>query len=302
MPPEVAEELENEAADRGDNVPVEESGVPSKEEVAAALPASKTDAPAPEEEDAEEDVKQSAMIPKSRYDFKAAQAKEAQKRATELEAKLRQYEDRDAKKDEGPTVDAKLAEIAQQIADAKKDGNTDKVIELMDQKHELQIAALAQSQRPGKTVDPEAISEAAIDKIRMEDLIDQLEERYSMLVPDSEDYDEDVVTEITDLRTAFEQRGYSRFDSLQRAVHYVIGTREAAPAPAPEPAKGGKRKTDVVKNLDAARKLPPDPTKISTPSDGAGLQDELPSASKLTDKDMDALPESTLRRMRGDYF
>jgi acyl carrier protein len=289
-----AEETEiEEIIDRGDLPPEE-----SKDDVAEALPESKLEA---EDVEEEEVVKPSVLVPKSRYDFKAAQAKQAQQRAAELEAKLKAYEDRDRKQAATPDYTAQIADLDKQIVDARKDGNLEKAFELLDQKQELRIAAI-QAQAQPQTIDANAVSQAAIDSIKVDDLIDQLEAEFSILVPDSEAYDEEIVAEIQDLRAAFEGRGYSRYDALYRAANYVLGT--AQPAAKDEPAEPaiGKRTTNIKGNLAAAKRIPPNASKIATPSDSAGLIDDLPQASRLTDKDFDALPESVLKRMRGDIL
>lgn len=259
-------------------------------------------------EDDEDDAappKPAVLVPKARYDFKAAQAKQLEKRAADLEAKLRSYEEADKKAKESPAVDydAQIAAIDKQIADARKDGNTDAVIELMDKKTELRIAKVASAREPAQEIDTSKLTEEALDKLRVDEAITRLEEEYSVLVPDSDDYDPDVVAEIQDLRAAFEARGYSRFDALSRAVNYVLPNIESKTEKTIEaPTLSGPRKTDVKKNIDAKKRMPPDMLSVATPSDKLGMQNELPSVYKLTEAEFEALPESKKRQMRGDFF
>jgi hypothetical protein len=299
MPPETAEELQNEqVVDRGDDVQRDDKGRFTKAEVEEALPES---AASSDEDAGEDDAPPPVLIPKSRYDFKAAQAKEAMKRAAELEAKLRTYEQQREPARKEPDFDAQLSDVNAQIAAARKDGDMEKVVELMDRKHELQIQSL-RAQTPAATqVDPDLLTQQAIDNIRVDDLIDQLEEQFSFLVPENEDYDEDIVSEILDVRTALEARGYSRYDSMQRAAQYVLGASSRVAHAAEAPA-AGPRKTDRSKNIDAARRIPPNVANAGMPSDAAGMTDDLPSVSKLSEKDFEALPDSVRRKMRGDFI
>ena len=242
------------------------------------------------------------LIAKARYDFKASQAKQLAARNQELEAKLREYEaGAKAPTTDAPDYAAQLAAIDKQIADARKDGNTDAAIDLIDQKADLRVKAALAAQAKPTELDPAKVTEEAIDKLRVDDLITRLEEQFAFLDPEHEAYDDAIVSEIQDLRHAFEARGYSSADSLSRAANYVLGPmmkddeKPAAPT-------GGPRKTDIKKNLDAKKRMPPDLLSIATPSDKLGMQSELPAASKLTEEEFRAIPDSKRRQMRGDFF
>lgn len=259
-----------------------------------------------ETEDQVEEESPLKLIAKSRYDFKAAQAKQLAAKNAELEAKLREYEAAEKKtaKTDEPDYAAELAALDKQIAEARKDGNTDLAIDLLDKKSELRVKMALQPKQEQSTVDPTKLTADAIDQIKADELIDRLEEAFDVLNPEHKDYDETLVEEIVDLRSAFQARGYSRVDALSRAANYVLapllkdaGSPKVDDKPAP-----GKRVTDIKKNLDAKKRMPPDVTKIATPSDKLGLQGDLPEVHKLSEKDFAALPDSVRRRARGDFL
>jgi hypothetical protein len=167
----------------------------------------------------------------------------------------------------------------------------------------------------------------AVEQVRLDMLIDSLEEKYPQLVEGNDEYDEGLVEEISDLRSAFEAKGLASSDALKKAVKYALrdaGTGssgaqidrdvEAAAKDADKAAdkaadKGKKeaaaaaRKAEAVRrNLATAGKQPADLNKtpgLDSHKAGGGGTD---SVSKMTEEDFDALPEATKRKLRGDHY
>ena len=107
-----------------------------------------------------------------------------------------------------------------------------------------------------------------------------------------------------ELRQGFEATGkYTPTQALLRAVKFVLpeNTVKEAETPREEP----KPKTDA-KNLrnkvDAANKQPPDTDSVGEQGNSMGKNAEDPNPLDMSEEDWDALPESTLKRMRGDLY
>jgi len=84
-------------------------------------------------------------------------------------------------------------------------------------------------------------------------------------------------------------------DALVKAVEVVFPSGKAAkPAVAGKPTDRG-----LDAKLAAAKSTPPNINDQGQDATSAGMQ-EVPNPLKLTDEEFKALPESTLRRMRGD--
>ena len=102
-------------------------------------------------------------------------------------------------------------------------------------------------------------------------------------------------------------KGFSATDALRKACKTVLREDVFAPKRAlsredkskdkgkqPDAKKAETRKTDVAKNIDAAKKTPPD-----APDVRKEKATELPDMETISEADFDALPESTLRRLLG---
>jgi hypothetical protein len=251
------------------------------------------------EEEAEDEGAKPVLIPKNRYDFKASQAKQAQKRAEEAEAKLKAYEERD-KASKPEELVGKISELDVQIENARKDGNADLVVTLTKQQREMEREYYTSSVQP---IDKAEVVAAAIEANQLNEMITRLETTYDFLDPENEQYDQALIDEIEDIREALELRGHNKVDALTRAASYVLNPLlepEAKPAEPVAPVKGVSRKTDVRKNVADANRIPADLSSVALPSDAAGLKTEVPDIFKMSEREFAALDEKTLRQMRGD--
>jgi hypothetical protein len=142
----------------------------------------------------------------------------------------------------------------------------------------------------------------AVEQFKVENLIGRLEEDFPQLDPDTEEYDQAMVDEVGLLRSGFEKNGMTSSAAIAKAVGYVFGNDAGAKTETGarginKDTKGGRQ---VQKNIDAANKQPPKTDSLGMDSHkiggGAGTSDNL------TDAELEALPESTKQRMRGDFL
>jgi hypothetical protein len=234
--------------------------------------------------------KPNLMIPKSRFDS-------AQSRARNAEGKLKEYEARDAAAQAAaPTdstaqvMDERLVEIDQKIEQARLDGDADAIVRLSTEARGIErelftVIAREEAQHAGS---------AAQENVKLDTLIENLETTYDILNPDSENFDKEVIGEVLDLQSAFVARGDTPSVAMLKAVSYVIPEERVIDE------IGAKRTTNVKKNLDAASRTAPGTNDIGNDSSAGGISTDTPDVSQMSEEEFDALPESTLKRLRGD--
>ena len=255
-----------------------------------------------EKKDTEE--KKDHLIPKHRLDYKNRKLKEAQTRVQELEKLLEQSKDnREGDKTEKEKdIEEEIAELQKQYAEALKDDDVDKQRDINNQIQTKLVQQIKQVQEISK-IDPTDIRKQVIDSLSMNEMIDAVEARFSVLNEDSEDFDADLSEEILDLFDTLDSSG--KYDNsamaLARAVELTMGEpiEQTSSDSGKESKETRSTKTDIDKNLETASKQPPSATK-TTNSDAGGLKDDV-EASKLSEEEFDALPESTKKRLRGDF-
>jgi len=243
-------------------------------------------------------------IPKARFDEAVAKEREkaeaAQRQVAELQKQLQSI-DRSAKVED---LEKQLVELRRADRKAIMDGDEEKSIELAAQIDRInRQIVIAESQ----TLSTQAAEEAR-EAIRTESTIERLEEIYPVLKEGNENFDQDLV----DLVLAKQQQLITRdrmspSQALAKAANDIM-SRVQAPARVDEKpegglknAKGAERATQgKQKNIDAALKTPPDTTDVGLDTDKAGMKDGLPVPMSVDD--LKAIPESTLKRMRGDMI
>ena len=236
---------------------------------------------------------QAHMIPKARYDS-------AQKRARTAEARVKQYEKEQAEHAVTTAVvatdaaasklDTQLEEIDRGIEQARLDGDTDKVVQLSKEARDVEKNIY---QAMADTAAATAGTQAQ-ERVKLDSLIDALEGQYDILNPDSENFDEDKINEILDMQSAFVKNGETPSSAMLKAVGYIMPEERITDQVA------GKRRTNVAKNLEAAKRQAPNSDETGLNSDAAGKTDEATDLSQMTEAEFDALPQETIKRLRGD--
>ena len=242
-------------------------------------------------EKAEPEAK-SPMVPKSRLDEVLAKQKALQKQVEEMKAAAEQPEEAPEEYD----FDAKEIEYQALVLD----GEAEKAVAL---RKEIRGAEKAQiswemEQKMGQTVQQSqtatALQQAAAD----------MEATYPVFDQNSDHFNEEYTNEVVELRDAFIIKGYDAVDALSRAVKYVVKDRDLDTAgEAEQPAlaaasseQTAKKKASVAKKLKAAEAQPPELEGEGSSSRGENVVD----FGGLSEDEFDALPEATLRRLRGD--
>jgi hypothetical protein len=135
-----------------------------------------------------------------------------------------------------------------------------------------------------------------------------LEANFPVFDRSSPDYSEEYTQEVIDLRDAFIVKGENAVAALSKAAKYVIkeyGLDSSSEAPslatraAPKQAdEVAKKRAEVSRKLKAAASQPPELPGESSASRGERAVD----VSTMTEEEFSALPEATLKRLRGDIL
>jgi len=240
----------------------------------------------------EVDQQKAPMVPKSRLDEVLAKQKALQKQLDEInQAKQQQLEN-------APEYDfaAKEAEYQQLVLD----GEAEKAVSL---RNEIRNAEKDQfmfevQQKMGQTVQQSQEMTALQAKAA------EIEAKYSVLNENSADFNADLQTEVIELRNAFMTQGYAPADALEKATNYTLAVKQPTLLN-PEPVQPTKKVDTEVENkqkvaninkkLQAADSQPP-----QMKGEGARGEKKI-DLNMLSDDEFSALPEETLRRLRGDF-
>ena len=240
-------------------------------------------------EDEADDDKSEHMIPKSRYDSAATRARTAEERNAELETENASL--RTTTKDPAtPDIDTQLTDLDRKIEEARADNNIDQVVALGKEQRALE----REFNQEVATSTSTAAGKAAREQIQLDAVVDDLEATHDFLNEDHEDFDQAVIGEILDIQQGLVLTGkYSPAQAMRKASKLVIIETPAGEKPDP-------KVTNIKKNLETAKKIPPDNKDKGENSDKAGDIEDASAVSEMTMEEFDAIPESTIKRLRGD--
>ena len=290
---EIEEEIVSEDVQSIEEETLEEETVEEEEEetVEEAVIAEE-----PEEEVEQPNLSQKKpMVPKARLDEVLAKQKALQKQLDEVNAA-------NAKSEEAPEAydfDAKEVEYQNMVLD----GESDKAVALRREIRKAERAELEfeMRQEMSQTVNQDRQMTA------LQQAANAMEEAYPVFNRNSDVFNEDYTNEVVELRDMFIQRGYEAVDALSKAVKYVVKDydldqpQESAPSLAGSAQKSdelAKKRALVSKKLQAAEAQPPELPGESSASRGEKGLD----LNNMTEDEFNALPEATLKRLRGDIL
>lgn len=247
-------------------------------------------------------------IPKARVDQMVANERAAriaaENRAAELEKNIAAV----SKVEDTKKLEDEITALEKQHSKAMLDGNADAAAELAGKirlkERQIQIEL-------NKGMSTQAKEEARED-IRLDLIIERLEDQYPALNENSEEYDQDLVDMVlATQRQLVEVQKMSLSNALQAATKKVMDKFKPAVAAKEEDddeadktgldkAKVADRtKSQVDKNIDTVKKQPPDTKGAGVDSDKKGITGNV-DVTKLSQSEFNALPETTKERLRGD--
>jgi hypothetical protein len=311
--------------DRGDDfTPVDDDDESSQDSSAdtkaAADPGPDVDPEDPdseeekEEEKAEKDEdkkKREARIPLSRH--KEMLEKERTKRA-ELEQKLAQYQQgtQVAQLNEDITAaENDIIKLEKEYATLLSDGEVEKATALM-----AKIRGLERQMSEAKSDMKIAAAEArATERARYNIALERIENEYPQLNIDHDDYDEELMQDVVDLKASYEsRRGLTPTAAMQKAVEKLLGASTKAQKKVLDTTprvtekdvakeKATERKQEAVKKTtEAVTKQPPSTARVGMDNDKAGGALTAADLKKMSQSDFAKLTDEQLAQMRGDVL
>lgn len=304
------------ATDRGDDLPQADGAADAAAKAAEEAKKAEEAKAAEEAKKKEEDAKRAedkskreegVQIPKKRFDEavgKERAAREAaEKRAQELQEEL-------AKKATAADV-AKLEEERDALEEALDKALADNNAE--EKKRLRRAIREKDSQITDARVEARAAAATAVavEQIRYDGVVSQLEAAYPFLNPEHESYDEGEAKELVELKAAFEAAGMGSAAALRRAAKTL---KPQLDAKVKKPGDEGKKAADdaeakkkaeeeEAKRREAAVKKGQEAAAAAAPGGASGKVDNKAGDIKvgeLSDDAFEKLPEAEKKRLRGD--
>lgn len=249
-----------------------------------------------------------ATIPKARFDSAVQKERERAETAERLLAEATRANNQIQRNADVGQLEAKVQELRAAERKATIDNDEEKAAQLSSEADRLN-RQIAIQQAGDMTA---AAKDAALESMRMELAVENIETNYPQLDENSEEFDQDLTDDVLDKQRGYmERERLSPSKALLKAVKYVMGRQPVAPAPAAEePAKTGlsaaskgldRKAAAVAKNLDAAARQPASTKPVGADSDKHGQTKDVPEASQMTFAEFSALPDATKSKMRGDF-
>lgn len=263
-------------------------------------------------DDKKTEKKDTGLIPRARLNEEIRKRKEATELAAakvaELEAQLKSL----TGKQDASKLEEELETLEEELEAARADGNKDRMKQLRESIR-LKNRQLVMSEVQGVS---KADAEQAREEMRAEILIESFETQYPVLNPSSEEFDEDLVQMVNELRTGKIASGMSLSSALKSSVETIMRRFKIAAADK-EPAKAEKvedkkeedkaekvraerKATAVDKATKASKAQPASLRAAGDNSDTGGATSGLPDVSNMGPEEFAALPVATQRRLRGD--
>jgi hypothetical protein len=296
----IEDEAEDDVAEETQDTVVEEEGDAVSEDAADDDSDEVTSEAEVEEPEAVEntleeevDAPKKPMVPKSRLDEVLAKQKALQKQLDDMRAQQQPVEDAP----EAYDFDSKEIEYQNFLLD----GEASKAAALRQEMRKAEREQLAYEMRQEMA---EKVSQNQ-QATALQQAANDLEANFPVFNQNAAEYDAEITQEVIELRDAFMIQGFGAVDALSKAANFAIkshGLEAAATLNAPSAPKAksvdevAKKRAEVSKKLKAAESQPPE-----LPGESSANRGEKPiDVSSMTEDEFNALPEATLKRLRGD--
>lgn len=254
------------------------------------------------------DGKFEAKIPKSRFDEavgKERDAREAaERRAAELERQLKAGEQAAVRTVEIEKVESEIAAMEEKHAELITDGKAKEAAAVMK---EIRMAERQIARAEADAAANQRITQT-MEKQKFDTVVARIEADNPEFNPESEHYDSDLVELVlTKQNSLIRSQGLTPSAAMDMAAKEVA-TRFLTKQEAKEEAKGlakanageDRKQEQVKKNLDTQKRQPASLKESGIDSDKLGKTSEM-DVSTMTVDEINALPEATRARLRGDF-
>lgn len=252
------------------------------------------------------------MVPKDRLDQEIS-------RRRQLEEQLRAVQGQQGTDTPEQTVeklealDIDFGEDPKKMFDKILDGNLDEANDIFGQLIQKAATTAAKAGYTQARSEMEQVVNNVNDTRSEAQVIADFEDNYALFRPGDDGFNQDAVNDTVAMAKGFVAAGMSGAAAMQKAGDMTIKlmgakadnyeaeapapTPAPAPAPAAEPPPAPRSPQDVDRNVQAQQQQPP-----STQGRNNPPPPELPDITQLSQDELEALPEATLKRLRGDYL
>ena len=264
----------------------------TKTETETETKAEETEEVEAKETEPEKKETKSPMIPKSRLDEVLAQNKALKKRIAQTEKAEKAAEETPNAYD----FDAKEEEYM----DAVLDGDKDKAKAI--RKEIRQAEATKMETELTRDIETKVTRNSTANAVQ--DAASAIEEAFPIFDANSDQFNKELTDEVNKYMTGFISSGQNPVEALEEATTYVLqknnmlDSSTVADVPALGQAKEQKQRSQVSKKLKAADAQPPELPGESSAAKGEKALD----VNNMTPEEFDALPDATLKRLRGDVL
>lgn len=149
----------------------------------------------------------------------------------------------------------------------------------------------------------------ATERARYNTALERIEAAFPTLNPDHEDFNEEVMQDVVELKSAYELKGLTSTMALQKAVKLIVEPRTsrqeiattAQPRVSNQELAAERKKDAAIKTAKAVAKTPPSLNHAGLDSDKAGGGAiSAQAVMKMSQKEFAKLSEATLAELRGD--
>jgi len=248
-------------------------------------------------------------IPKARFDEAVGKEREAreaaERRAEAAERQLQAAEAQKVQTTQLSELEDKITEMEQKADELLLDGD---IVEAGKLRKEIRATERLIARAEAVEGARQSTSNA-LESERFDVAVLRLEADHPALNPKSDTYDSDLVELVlSKQRTLMSQEGMSPSQALTYAADKVM-ERFGTPTPVAEDKEGlaaakaaDRKTTQIKKNLDTMKKQPSNMKDVGIDSDKAGQTGQLPDIKNMTQDEFNALPKSTLAKLRGDLL
>lgn len=192
-------------------------------------------------------------------------------------------------------LNAELDTLYEKVEEARADGDTKTAAQLQRKidATNREIVKIEAEQIASKT------TSQATEDAKYDALLDVIENEIDLINPKHDDFDPKAVKALEFHVEAYEKMGLKPSQALSNAAKLLFGygSKKAAKQADDNVVVPLKKKVDVKKAIDNKKKQPPD---MADKGVNKGDDTEI-DVEKLDDEEMDKLPASKLRQMRGDF-
>ncbi len=251
-----------------------------------------------EDADGKTDPLAAKQVPYTRFKEVVEQRKQLQSELAQLRSSSKTVDKQENEFEaQQKAFDKRLDELYEQVESARADGDTKTAAKLQ---REIDGMNGAKAKAEAAFIARQAAFTEQQNSTYNQ-MLDYLEKVRPVIDPNAPEFSKEVVSELEFQVDAYTKAGLTPTAALRRACALLFeedpftATVQREDKKTPTAVVAAKKKVDVAKNVDAAKKTPPSSSSRNESGDSTAI-----NPVNLSDEEFDKLPESKKRQLRGD--